>query len=213
MTDPGQPGDDIHVPDDAPSRLACGADAGQLLEQAAGGLGGELTGHQRGCLHCQAALGEFSRIWESVRILAAEQISLPAAVRAAVSGQIRKLTADVWYALELTEGGAIRVAARVVARIARDAGRQVAGARVVFGRSTRAVAAVRAEAATLQHRHPAAAAGVLGRTAVVDLAVAAEYGQKLDAVAHAVQRRAIEELRARAGLTDVVVNVTIDDVI
>ena len=62
-------------------------------------------------------------------------------------------------------------------------------------------------------RHPHAAAGVLGRTAVIDLAIAVQYGDQLDAVAREVQQRAIAELRAKAGLHDVTVNVTIDDVI
>jgi uncharacterized alkaline shock family protein YloU len=212
VTDPGQPGDDIQVLDSASRHLACGADADQLLEQAADGLAGELTAHQRSCPHCQAALREFSRIWEPVRSLAAQHVSLPAAVRTAVTRQVRRLTADAWCTLDLTEGGTIRIAARVVARIARDAGRQVAGVRVVFGRSTGARAAGRAEAATMHH-HPGGAVGVLGRTAVIELAVAAEYGQRLDAIARAVQQRAIVELRSKAGLTDVVVNVTIDDVI
>jgi hypothetical protein len=37
--------------------------------------------------------------------------------------------------------------------------------------------------------------------------------QQLDAIAREVQQRAIAELRAKAGLRDVTVNVTIDDVI
>jgi uncharacterized alkaline shock family protein YloU len=44
---------------------------------------------------------------------------------------------------------------------------------------------------------------------VVDLAIAAQYGTQLDAIAHEVQQRAIAELRAKTGLHDV----TIDDVI
>ena len=48
---------------------------------------------------------------------------------------------------------------------------------------------------------------------MVDLAIAAHYGGQLDAIAHKVQQRAIAELRAKAGLHDVTVNVTIDDVI
>ena len=66
---------------------------------------------------------------------------------------------------------------------------------------------------TLTHRHPHAAVGVLGRTAVVDLALAVEYGEPLDAVAREVQRRAVAELRRQAGVQDVTVNVTVDDVI
>jgi uncharacterized alkaline shock family protein YloU len=214
VTEPGRPADDIWLLlDGSDAHLACGTDVDELLEQAAQGRAGELTDHQRGCPHCQAALREFSRIWAPVRSLAAEPVPLPAAVRSAVASQIRKLTADVWYTLELADGGAIRIAARVVARIARDAARQVPGVRVVFGRSTHGKVAGLVEAATLRHRHPHAAVGVLGRTAVVDLAVAAEYGQELDAVARAVQRRAIAELRSKAGLKDIAVNVTIDDVI
>lgn len=213
MNDPGQPADDIQpLPDGAVPPFACGADVDELLEQAAHGRAGQLTGHQRGCPHCQAALREFSRAWEPVRDLAGEQVSLPAAVRTAVSRQIRTLTADTWYTLEPADGGAIRIAARVVARIARDAARQVPGARVVFGRSTRPKTAGRAEAATLGHRHPNEAVGVMGRTGVVDLAVTAEYGLDLDAVGRGVQQRAIAALRDNVGLKDVLVNVTIDDV-
>lgn len=213
MTDPGQPADDISLlPGGAVVRLACGADVDELLEQAARGPAGPMTGHQRDCPQCQAALREFSRVWEPVRDLAAEQVSLPAAVRTAVARQIRVLTADAWYTLDLADGGAIRIAARVVARIARDAARQVPGARVVFGRSTRPRTAGRAEAATLGHRHPHEAAGVMGRTAVVDLAVTAQFGQDLAAVGRGVQERAIAALRDKAGLTDALVNVTIDDV-
>jgi uncharacterized alkaline shock family protein YloU len=214
MTDPGQPADDAQLlPDGAVSRLACGSDVDELIEQAAYGRAGQLTDHQRGCPHCQAALREFTRVWEPVRDLAAEPASLPAAVRTAVARQIRKLTADDWYTLDLADGGAIRIAARVVAGIARDAARQVPGVRVAFGRSTRAGIARRAEAATLGHRHPHEAVGVMGRTALIDLAVAAQYGQELDAVGRGVQERAIAALRNNAGLRDVWVNVTIDDVI
>ena len=214
MTDPGQPVHDVRqLLSGTTSHLACGADIDELLEQAADGHAGQLTDHQRHCLHCQAALQEFSRVWEPVRSLAAEHVTVPATLKTAVASQIRKLIADVWYTLQLNDGGAIRIAARVVARIAREAARSVPGVRAAFGRSTHAKTADRAEKATLRHRHPHAAAGVLGRTAVIDLAIAAQYGDQLDAIAREVQQRAIAELRAKAGLHDVTVNVTIDDVI
>lgn len=47
---------------------------------------------------------------------------------------------------------------------------------------------------------------------MVDLAIAAQYGGHLDATGREVQQRAITELRAKAGLQDVTVNVTIEDV-
>ena len=214
MPDPDQPAQDVDDLLSGPSRhLACGASVDELLEQAADGRAGQLTSHQRDCVHCQAALAEFSRVWAPVRELAAEPVALPAAVRDGVAGQIRRLVADVWYTLQLSEGGAIRIAARVVARIAREAASGVTGVRVALGRSTQGTVAQLVERATLRHRHPNAAVGVLGRTAVVDLAIAVQYGEQVDEVAREVQRRAVAELRAKAGLQDVTVNVTVDDVI
>lgn len=214
MSGPGQPIDDVSLLlSDANTHLACGADVDELLEQAADGYAGQVTSHQRDCLYCQAALREFGRVWAPVRTLAAEQVTVPAALKIAVASQIRRLIADVWYTLQLSDGGAIRIAARVVARIAREAAQAVAGVRVAFGRSTEGRVATVVERATLRHRHPNAAVGVLGRTAVVDLAIAVEYGDQIDAVAREVQRRAVAELRAKAGLQDVTVNVTVDDVI
>jgi uncharacterized alkaline shock family protein YloU len=214
MTEPGQPIHDVgQLLDGTSGKLACGADIDELLEQAADGHAGQLTEHQRHCLHCQAALQEFSRVWEPVRRLAAESVTVPAALKTAVFSQIHKLVSDVWYTLHLADGGALRVAARVVARIAREAARNVPGVRVAFGRSTHSKFADLAEKATLRHRHPHAAVGVLGRTAVIDLAIAVQYGRQLDAVAREVQHRAIAELRTQAGLQDITVNVTIDDVI
>jgi uncharacterized alkaline shock family protein YloU len=214
MTGPGQPVHDVSLLlGGANQYLACGADIDELLERAADGRAAQFTSHQRDCLYCQAALGEFARVWEPVRSLAAEQVAVPAALKGAVASQIRKLVADVWYTLQLDDGGAIRVAARVVARIAREAASGVAGVRVAFGRSTHSRMAGLVERATLGHRHPNAAVGVLGRTAVVDLAIAVQYGVQVDAVARAVQRRAIAELRSRVGLQDVTVNVTVDDII
>ena len=214
MPGPGQPIHDVSLLlSGADTRLACGADLDELLEQAADGHAGRLTSHQHDCVYCQAALTELGRVWAPVRSLAAEQVAAPAALKSAVASQIRKLVADVWYTLQLSDGGAVRVAARVVARIAREAARDVASVRVAFGRSTHSRMAGLVERATLQHRHPNAAVGVLGRTAVVDLAIAVEYGDQVDAVAREVQRRAVAELRSKVGLQDVTVNVTVDDVI
>jgi uncharacterized alkaline shock family protein YloU len=214
MTDPGQPVHDIRQLLNGTTRhLACGADIDELLEQAADGHPSQLTSHQRHCLHCQAALPEFTRVWEPVRNLAAEHVAVPATLKTAVASQIRKLIADVWYTLHLSDSGAIRIAAHVVATIARDAARNVPGVRAAFGRSPHSTTTRTAEKATPRHHNPHAAAGVLGRTAVVDLAIAAQYGAPLDTIAREVQQRAITDLRTKTGLHDVTVNVTIDDVI
>ena len=55
--------------------------------------------------------------------------------------------------------------------------------------------------------------GVLGRTAVVDLAVAVTYGNPVHEVARDIQRQVSAALRDQVGLRSVAVNVTIDDIL
>ena len=198
---------------DGDTTLPCGAAVDELLEQAADGRGSRLDAHQQHCVHCQAALREFDRIWAPVHAKAAEPVTVPDALRAVVAGQVRRLVADVWYTLQLTDGGSVRVAARVVAHLARAAAQRVPGVRVAFGRSSQGKLAKAVEKATLGHLHPNAAVGVLGRTAVIDLALAVTYGEKADEVAREVQRRVIADLQANVGLKSVTVNVTVDDVL
>jgi len=127
--------------------------------------------------------------------------------------QIRVLIRDVWYTLQTTEDGVIRIAARIVAALARDSARMVPGVRVALGRSSYGKNAAPAERATFQHRHPDAAVGVLGRTAVVDLAVAVTYGDPVHEIARDIQQHVIATLRDHVGLQTVAVNVIVDDVL
>jgi len=193
--------------------LPCGADVDVLLEQVADGRGAELDDHQQGCVHCQAAIAEFAALWQPVTELAGDPVPAPPGITAAVMSQIQTLVRDVWYTLQTTDLGVIRIAARIVATMARDTARMVPGVRVALGRSTQGRLAALAERATFGHRHPHAAVGVLGRTAVVDLAVAVSYGDPVHQIAKAIQQHVIAELRDSLGLQTVVVNVTIDDVL
>ncbi len=193
--------------------LPCGTATDLLLEQVASGQAGDLTVHQRGCVHCQAALAEFAALWGPVAEFAAIPVPVPPGIAAAVMSQIRMLMRDVWYTLQITGDGAIRIAARIVAALARDAARTVPGVRVALGRSTRSRLTATAERASLRHRHPQAAIGVLGRTAVVDLAVAVGYGYPVHEVARDIQRQVISSLSSNLGLRSVTVNITVDDII
>ena len=193
--------------------LPCGADVDEVLEQVADGHAADLDSHQRDCVHCQAALAEFAALWAPVAETAASPVPAPPGLTAAVMSQIRVLVHDVWYTLQTTDLGTIRIAARIVGALARDAARMVPGVRVALGRSTHSKLAQLAEQATLGHRHPHAAVGVLGRTAVVDLAVAVSYGDPVHEVARDIQRHVIATLRDDVGLQTVAVNVTVDDVL
>jgi uncharacterized alkaline shock family protein YloU len=193
--------------------LPCGADVDVLLEQVADGSGADRDAHQQQCVHCQAALSEFTVLWAPVAELAAAPVQAPPGLAAAVMSQIRHLVRDIWYTLEITDSGTIRIAARIVAALARDCARMIPGVRVALGRSTQGKIAALAEKATLGHHHPHAAVGVLGRTAVVDLAVAVTYNDPAHAVARDIQRQVIAALRNQVGLQDVKVNVTVDDIL
>ena len=193
--------------------LACGAEVDALLEQVADGRASDRDAHQQACVHCQAALAEFTALWAPVTDTAATPVPVPPGLTAAVMSQIRALVRDVWYTLQTTDLGAIRIAARIVAALARDAARMVPGVRVALGRSTHSKLAALTEEATFGHRHPHAAVGVLGRTAVVDLAVAVSYGDPVHEVAKEIQRNVIVALGDHIGLQTVAVNITVDDVL
>lgn len=193
--------------------LPCGADVDPLLEQVADGHAAELDAHQRGCVHCQAAITEFTSLWHPIAELAASPVAEPPGLPAAVMNQIRVLVRDVWYTLQTTDLGVIRIAARIVAALARDSARAVPGVRVALGRSTHGRIAALVEQASLRHRHPHAAVGVLGRTAALDLAIAVAYGEPVHQVARDVQQHVIVTLRDTLGLRTVTVNVTVDDIL
>jgi uncharacterized alkaline shock family protein YloU len=193
--------------------LPCGAEVDLLLEQVAAGRGSVRDAHQRECVHCQAAIGELATLWNPVTELAAGPVTAPPGLVAAVMSQVRILVRDIWYTLQITEIGAIRIAARIVAALARDSARTVPGVRVAFGRSTQSEVAALAEKATFGHRHPHTAVGVLGRTAVVDLAVAVTYPDPVHEVARDIQRHVTAMLRDQVGLRSVAVNVTVDDIL
>jgi len=193
--------------------LPCDAEVDLLLEQAADGRGADWDAHQQLCVHCQAALGEFTALWRPVAELAAATVPAPPGLVAAVMSQVRRLVHDVWYTLEITEIGVVRIAARIVAALARDSARMIPGVQIALGRSTHGKVAAFAEEATLGHQHPHAAVGVLGRTAVVDLAVAIGYGTPAHEVAREIQRHVTATLREQVGLRAVTVNVTIDEVL
>jgi hypothetical protein len=105
--------------------LPCGAEVDLLLEQAADGRAADRTAHQRQCVHCQAALGEFTALWAPATDLAATPVAAPPGLAAAAMRQIRSLVRGLPYTLQLTGTGAIRIAAQVLAALARTSAQTV----------------------------------------------------------------------------------------
>ena len=193
--------------------LACGADVDTLLEQIADGHARQLTDHQRDCVHCQAAIGELNALWSPVRELAAAPVPPPPGLATAVIGRIRRLARDVGYTLEMTDGGAIRIAARIVAALARDSASRVPGVRLALGRTTHGPLSALAQDAMPAELRADTAAGVLGRTAAVDLTIAVNYDRPVHHVARDIQKQVAAALRDDLGLRAATVNVIVADIL
>jgi uncharacterized alkaline shock family protein YloU len=129
-----------------------------------------------------------------------------------VIGRIRRLARDVGYTLEMTDGGAIRIAARIVAALARDSASRVPGVRLALGRTTHGPVSALAQDIMPADRRADTAAGVLGRTAVVDLTVAVNYDRPVHHVARDIQKQVAAALRNDLGLRAATVNVVIADI-
>lgn len=192
-------------------QLPCGRSWDDLLEQMALDVAVPDT-HQQTCSHCQAALAELSRVWAPVRHLAAERVHAPSGLLDRVMDQVRAAAQQSWHALISAERGSTRVAARVIATIARLAAARVAGVHVALGRTTDPHAAAQTAARTSRHDETGSAVGVAGASAVVELALAALYDMPLHALAEDVRSAVNADLTQLAGLQHVQVNITIDDI-
>lgn len=192
--------------------LACGRSVDETLEQATNGRAGELDDHQSGCVHCQAALSEFAGLWSPVAEYAGRSVSVPDDFTVRVMDRVQRLARDVWYTANITDEGVVRVAARIVGRIARDAARSVPGVQAALGRTTHGRMVRLVERATRGHLHPHSAVGVLGQTTSIDMAIAVAYGDPVHELAEQVQQRIKQRLHESITLQDITVNVTIDDV-
>jgi len=202
------------TPDDAgEERLPCGAAVSELFDQVADGHDAEMSAHQVGCAHCRAFLAEIGELWAPVRQLAAERVSAPPGMVAAVMSRVRELAREVWYAALPADRGTTRIAARVVGVIARRAAAGVPGVKVVLGRSTDPAEARTTRQATDRHAYPGTAVGVAGGRVAIDLALAVAYGLPIPEVSARVQQTVVSHVRAATGVTDVEVNVTVDDVL
>ncbi len=192
--------------------LPCGAELDDLVEQVANGAGHNLTEHQHQCPHCRAALAEINQLWAPVAALAAERLEPPADLVQKVMSLVRELAQEIWHIVVPSERGVTRIAARVLAAIARQAAAQASGVRVVLGRSSLANIVADTVEATHQHRQPGSAVGIAGQHAVIELAVVADYDNRISETADQIRRIVRRDLSELAGLDEVRVDIYVDDV-
>jgi uncharacterized alkaline shock family protein YloU len=181
-----------------------------LLAQVAEGDRPADPDHQRGCPYCQSALVDLRRLWVPVAELAAQDVRAPSGLVEAVLARIRELTRDPWYvAVPGPEpGGQLRVAARVVAAVARLAAAGVPSVGFALGR------AVAPPAMTLQGDGTDSAGDhtIAGGAVEIAVDITVDYGAPLHLVAQAVRRRIVSDLHRHTGLTSGTIDVNVIDV-
>lgn len=183
----------------APERLPCGRDADAILEQVADGRSAERDAHQQDCPHCQAALGEYDRLWAPVRESAAEPVTVPDSVLETALSKIRAAMARPDFGLIESPQGVTRISARVVVAAARRGAEGVPGVRVALSRQVDAP-------------DERVTAGVSGTSTVIQVTLAADYGRDLVALGDQVRETVTDTVRRLTGLEPAQVTVVIDDV-
>lgn len=188
--------------DRGPDRLRCGRSGDELLDQIASGRTDQRDAHQQGCVHCQAALGEYARLWSPVQALAAERVTAPEGRFDQILARIRGALAEPDYAVLTDAGGTTRIAARVVIVTARRSAQSVPGVRVALSRKL-----------DTGSTEGDVVAGVSGASTAVEITLAADYDQDLHDLAERVRRTVSDRIRQITGLETTDLTVVIDDVL
>lgn len=191
-------------------RLSCGRPVEGVLAQVAEGRGAELDSHQQRCPHCQAALGEYDRLWAPMREVIAQRISAPDSILASALRRIRGAVEHTDYGVLDSGQGLTRIAARVVVVLARETAQGVPGVRVALSKHIAGQAG--APDGGQSHGGAEVTAGVAGRSTAIEITLAADYGLDLHDLGERVRREVATRVRALTDLEPVQVTVIIDDV-
>lgn len=199
-------------------QLPCGTLFDTLLDQVADETPATDPEHQANCPHCRAAIAELTDIWMPVRELVQQPVNPPDTLTASVMERVVAIATHGWYAVIQDDPGVNRIAAWVVAVIARRAAASVTGVGAVRGQVTpmaSSILDVRAEYEQSQpspgQRTKAAGIGVAGRRVVVAITITAQRDQRLPLLAEQIRSAVTRHVRALTGLEVIAVDVEISD--
>lgn len=187
---------------DGDERLRCGRSSDAVLEQVVAGRSAERDKHQSTCVHCEAALAEYGRLWSPMQALARERIAAPQRGLDRILQRIRGAVSDPQYAVLPDPRGVTRIAARVVLVTARRSAQSVPGVRVALSRGLDPTSA-----------NEPLSVGVAGESTAVEITLAADYGSDLNALAEQVRLVVTDRIQQITGLRTAAVTVIIDDVL
>ncbi len=189
-------------------RLRCGRVVDDVLAQVADGGGRKWDEHQQRCPYCQAALGEYERLWAPLFEIAAQKIRAPEHLLDNALRRIRGAVEHTDHGVIDSPLGRTRISARVVVVTARETATSVPGVRVALSRhlaDSRTVAP--------DDRRAEVTVGLAGRSTAIEITLAADYGQDLIALAERVRREIAARVRALTDLETVAITVIIDDIL
>ena len=195
-------------------QLPCGTLVDDLLEQVADRRPAADPAHQAGCVHCRAALAELAAIWAPVHQAATEGVTVPAGLLDRVMSAVRDLVANSWYAVIDSGQGLTRIAAWVIATMARSAAGRVAGVSYATSRTGGQPGGQTTSGSRLPAGRPSApdgGVGVAGRRVVINLELVAELGSELPTLADRVRAQVHRDVAAMTGLNVVEINITVAD--
>lgn len=211
------------VPSGARERLVCGASTDDLLSQVAEGRGAVRDAHQRDCLHCQATLGEYLRLWDPMRELADVEVHAPPDLLSRTLRGLRAHTTPDGQGHVEDRGEQYHVAARAVVTVAGHVARATEGVRVALsglgalttppsGLAGPAQPVTSDGAAARANSGRVARVGIQGQSVAVELTVAADYGQDLHRLADRLRVRVADAVLGQLGMDAVQIAVEITDV-
>ncbi|WP_168202629.1 Asp23/Gls24 family envelope stress response protein [Georgenia wutianyii] len=195
----------------AESRLACGASYDALLNQVAERTEPVDPDHQRACPHCRAALAELSALWAPVHELVDTDVRAPSDLLTAVMAQVRQLARHSWYAVIPTGRGETRIAARIIAAVARLAAQEVPSVTLALGGGRTTLDATSSRVAS-PAGEPATDVGVAGTHVIIDIQIAVEMGTDIPTVVETLRAHVARTITNQLALTAAEVNVTVADV-
>lgn len=192
-------------------RLPCGASYDDLLVQVADRTPVRSPDHQRTCPHCRAALGELEALWAPVHQLADEDVRAPAHLLETIMARVRELPRHTWHAVIPGERGDTRIAARIIAAVARLAAEEMPSVTLALGGGHTAQALTDADIAGTAG-DAATDVGVAGTHVAVDVQVAVEMGAHIPQLADRLRAHIAQRVADLTGLTAAEVNITIADI-
>lgn len=193
-------------------RLPCGADVEALLEQVADDVvpDAATAEHQRTCPFCGPALAELADSWAPLGTLDDPvDTPTPRSLDRSVMERVATHAAHGWHAAVAAHDGATRIAAWVVAVVARRAAAGVAGVHAVAGQVAPDGGTVPDVRAGFRRRRPDET--FTGTAVVVSLTVTVDAGVPIPPLVAQVRRAVTRHVRVLTGLSTVRVDVHVDD--